>query len=421
LTIAAQSNPEDIDSWTRTFAEEQARQAGLPLREWLEQFAAEQVARAEGASLEVEPTPASAPSDPGEPIEPRLVVADDWLDQPFDVPEPDAEFEVVESVASSGDDDIPTDGSVVAHVDRDHSPPMEAAALTDPQDVEIELVLEDLLAQVDAVRDRMSARMHQGSVQRLDGIESALRRMREQLQAAEWGADVDGERAEKMGDAAELLDNPGPGVASMVKAVDSGVERIEAVGDRRMDALRGEIASMFESLAARIDQIERRSTEPATGIDTTIEIDSTAEIVCAAGVEHEPTAPAMSDFDTDLFDDPPEPVAAEIDEPWEIAAAAPIEAEALTAAPSLDHDSLDHDQVAWQPSAAEDLEPAQTVSEQPAPGEWEALDLEAGEGWPDEAPVVVPSTGQFAGPAKPKTSLFPWRVFGQGGLLRKSA
>lgn len=317
MTAAAQSSPEDIDSWTRVYAEEQARLSGVSVREWIEQFVAQTAAGAETAAPEAdaEPTRESWDLEGVAEQQPEIAAA---REEPDWVSRASAAFAIVEAQTIEDAPETPTE--TIA------GPP----AADEPRDDEIERVLDELAAQVDTVRAQMTAKLREESSRRLDGIERALRGMREQIQAAEQGVATSGELDSD-------IPSPPPHFGGavearaletqrMVELVDSGFERLEASSARQMAGLRADIEQLFDALTARLDNIEQRAApiaaitaQPLLAADLDIKPEPEPEPEPVPAMVEEPQFvpaaaaaaphPEPSAFDSDLFDDFPEPAA----------------------------------------------------------------------------------------------------------------
>jgi hypothetical protein len=232
LTAAIQSKSEDVDAWTRAFAEEQASRAGVPVREWLERFVVDQTGGMGGAPLD---------SDHDEAVKPHAETGDDAVTLAVDV------SQETEAAPSSQSDE-------------------RAAALLPGDD--IERVFERQLAQLDEAAADEPAETSDDSATRLGDIESALQQI-----AAEQGPDiVAGGHAEADAPTREPPELPRSSIgaieglslefARLAEVVDCGLERIEAITAREVAELRGEVAQLFDGLAARVDTVERRSIGP---------------------------------------------------------------------------------------------------------------------------------------------------------------
>jgi len=397
LTTAVQSDAADIDNWTRTFAEDQAARAGLSVREWIEQFVARETTPRGG-----EETPENQTGHAESSLDDRELIASDpeIADPPEELrPEP-AAIEVCASPSDTPDCDQTTYAS---------------------QD-EIEQVLDGLLAQVDVVRAQLSAKIREDSARRLDGIERALRGMRDQIQAAEHGGEV---RDTPSPGSSPAIETPFLDIARVVEAVDCGFERIEAVGANQIAELRAGIETMFDALAARIDNLERGSVREAP-VEAEVETE----------VENEPpptvTQPEIhsdavtgQEFDSDLFDDFPAPDAPTL---RDLLKAAPV---TVVASAVLAPDATE-----FEPGAMADPYRLESDDEwaasAPAPAGWaEAVEDTHGPGGGETStapsePLTL-ATDQIVrhaerpSPPQGKTSAFPWLGFGQRKLLRKSA
>jgi hypothetical protein len=315
LTAAIQSKPEDVDAWTRAFAEEQARRAGLTVREWLDRFVVEQADRAESASL-----------------------------------------------AAEADDDL---------------------TLAVEPSPEVERVLERQLAQLDVADAPAPAEASDDPAMRLGDIESALQQIREDIHAAEPGPAIAGEPLAPTGTETPPGELPRSSIgaieglslefARLAEMVHCGLERFETITAREVAELRGEVAQLFDGLAARVDTVERRSIGP---------------------------------LDADLGDALDEP-GAMLDEPAHLTAAAapepdPAAADLLGGADADHTESFSLDAVsADTPNGVTELEPVDET--------WDSL--------------FEPSVGDVAEHAQAprnKGAFFPWR-FGQTKRLLRSA
>jgi hypothetical protein len=475
LTAAVQSNSENVDAWTRAFAADQARQAGVPLRDWLTQFVADQTGRPESESFagRLGQTPASFSHDSAS--EPDFAFAESAgdcespteLDHCSDL---DAALAVGAAPlvgaarASPETCDVP-DATEVARFAQGDDPvfgewssddvaetcapcdvgsdlPAESVvdpAPTDPtaptaqlRDDEIEQALEGLSTRVDSIRRQMSAKQRQDSARRVESIERALRRMREELAASEQGDDSGvkcfanvaasqpNQALEVRYGAAGPVEHGRLEVDCMVEVVDRGFERIEAIGAKQAAELRSEIAQVFEALAARIDNIERPSIGPAEAVD------------------RQPS-PSAAPLGLDpFFEDTLEPVAAGISNSSDIAGALTVDSVETAAIPSPAYDSANS-----EPFDGADFDLAdtnedrpETTSAEPAPSDWPepasgstdpdcvAVTSDAPS---DETSVTYFATEQLAeqrrgqASGQGKSSIFPRLRFGHGRLLRKIA
>ncbi len=478
LTATVQSSSGNIDAWTRAYAEDQARRAGLPLRDWLHQFVAQETGRSEGPSLEreLDRTPAPLSLDaaiephaefagavggwdspagfayspelddafalaatPSTALAPSAVVALDCVeatgvarfDQFADPVCADRSADLLVETGPSGAvvDELP-ERSVAAP-----TPPEALAEATataeQPQDRDIEQALDGLAAQVDAIRDQLSARMRQESARRLDGIERALRQIRQEVEATDTSDDSGAAcftgtmAAPQHGEApltpfrpAEAIEDASVEVARLVDAVNRGFERSEAICAEQMADLRGVIVQMFEGLAARIDNLEQRSSGAATE------------------GERQPSPAARSEFECGPFD--ARPVLTSIGGPLDITQASPADPWGATAAAAPVGDPADREPA---DRADVDLAFANEGQAQSASPQLAARDLpesaetwadfehggQAGDTQSDETPHTAEATGRIAelhrqpSPGRAKKFIFPRLGFGDGRLLRKSA
>lgn len=328
MTAAIQSKPEDVDAWTRAYAEEQARRAGVPVREWLDRFVIEQSDHAE-ASVETLAVDASY------------------------------ELEVMPSPPET----------------------IDGARAADPlPDDDIARVLERQLAQLDAA-EAAPAEPRDDPAMRLGDIETAL----QQIAAEQGPGIVAGGHAEAESSAHPPAELPRSSIgaieglslefARLAEVVDCGLERIEAITANEMAELRGEVAQLFDGLAARVDTVERRS---------------------------------VGSLDADLGDDLHEPDV-RLEEPVHLTVAAAPEPDPAVAEPpgNADSDHADsfslHALSADPPSSSADLETGDET--------WDSLF--------EPTPIDAGVAEQPQAP-QGKNTFFPWR-FGQTKRLLRSA
>jgi hypothetical protein len=322
LTAADRSRAKRIDSWTRAIAEESARRAGMTLRDWLSQVLIQDTAlrQAESPLDELQaslPAPEAGESAQLAALERFTALVDAFCAEP----ESDAvgRAPAVAAAAVSPLDELADDG--------------------------IEPFLAGLVAQLDAVRDEMAAKIEQGAARRLDAIERSLQQMSGYVEASDTVANEDTPNAV----AAELDDQP----AAAVKHLGLEVARVVEAVDARFARIDVEIAQMIDGFAARIAAFEQRDAALADDRP-----DAT------------PAAPAAMVFG------PPLPPAAPAD-------AAPFSAFPFTVEPPLAPTAL------GDPEAASDFNLA--ISDD----DW-AEDLGA---WPDAAPEAPPALAAVAAEA----------------------
>jgi len=318
-------------------------------------------------------------------------------------------------------------------------------------------VLDELSAQVDTVRAQMSARLREDSTRRLDGIERALRGMREQIQAVEQGAGMGGEYVSEapaimQGEvatapsqyfAAAAAGARNVEAARMVEIMESGFERLEASSARQMAGLRADIEHLFDGLAARINSLEQRATPPVAEIDdqsTPLAAEAdTQPALAAAELETQlppPLAEASerhaepTELDSDLFDDFPEPSSPTLRELLNVAPVAAVNSAQSEAPAPFTHENADFE---VQASADDNLVGSddEWAAAGSAPMAWPDVSGATTEpefvadawGTPTEPlPLTIRarSQSQDAAPGAAKTSIFS--LFGRGqSRLRKSA
>ena len=392
----------DIDTWTRAYAEERARQAGMPLRDWLRHFVATESG---GEARLSDAAPGPAPAE----------------DELFAAPSAGAvaEAEAPATIAAPAScatesrdwDDWGQDTSITRLKVVSVSARPAAAAIEEAPAEPAEMVTEaPMAAELPDADDNPALR--------LDGIEGALRQVCADIRAAEQATDsrfaaILPDAGRPRADAAAAA-SPQPIVGpnddatkAMMAAIDSGLERIEAAAARQIADLRGEFTALFEELASRISQLEDRAAAPAEFVPAPVEaaappveaaalpIEAAIEAGPAATVDDEAPTPVDPAEASGLFDE----FAARFGElesqatPAEPSAASPV----LGASPADDEPQAAPPPAlgaASQPPPAED-EPAAT----PANAGLTALDV-FGEEPPDgAAPRSVPLAAALAAPA----------------------
>lgn len=407
---------DDIDSWTRAFAEEQAKRAGMPVRAWLDEF----VAREAGGDADQTPTTAApAPSahsqsqpadrvDNGAAADPvnGWSAAREAFGQRASRPEASRSAEAARASAAS----------ILARA-VDNAAPLPAIRTDincDSDDPSDELGVRARVSQAQTgARRRLDSdeieRLLGGSVPQdpqeeletqvvLTDVERALRDMREQMDAAAQLSEVTPRGAPDAAMAAsapraeastEAIARLGVDIARLVDVMDCGFDRIETASARQTLELRSEVAQMFDELASRIDQFERPPADPVAGVAATDpqapaadEIgDESAPPVDTAGGEpldepvDEAVAPATADSpglsapdverdppesaafgdpDFELFEDPPEPSARENVEPRPTEALDPFEALGWRRSDSPALPSADVARQSWEDAQAAD-------------------------------------------------------------------
>ncbi|HWF76347.1 MAG TPA: hypothetical protein VN694_04145 [Caulobacteraceae bacterium] len=321
---ALKRRTDDIDLWTREFAEEQARQAGVPVRAWLDEFVAREAARAVGQppdhhSQRALTTTARA-SPAGASQQPSHRVDESAFTDPVGCWSPAREAfgqrgtsleaqQTVEAARVSA-------ASILARAVDDGDPvsgePAEHCAAGEALRGELGVRARVSRAQASARR-----RLDGEEIERLLGasatqtatpgeietqaslseIERALREMREQMDAAVQLAETAAlvatppsplapEGSEQGEASTEAIAHLGLDIARLVEVMDCGFDRVEAANARQSLELRNEVSQMFDELAARIEKFERQSADPRAD-----ETPLAAE-PCEVGVESAPPVEA---------------------------------------------------------------------------------------------------------------------------------
>ncbi len=313
LTSAIRSSPKSIDSLTREIATARARQAGVTLREWLEQVVSLEsldqelsrgCARWDGQSRagceanEVTPIEMTKPAlrlvqsgDPqAETTGPQMAavarlagIFGTICADPPEIVDPQADAHC--TVPARARDIEPTEGEAseswaandsAADTRRrfDASSEDLGARLprTDeigPQDMSFDggtdQFLEGFLAQIDDMRAALATRVRDGTARRLDHIERTLHQMcADAGKAKQLALEAAGPFAERPGAAAHLKDRPsaaveqlGAQVIRIVEAVEARFARDEVAGAQQLAELRAEISQLIEGLAAQISDFGR--------------------------------------------------------------------------------------------------------------------------------------------------------------------
>jgi hypothetical protein len=368
LTAAFQRSVDDIDAWTRAFAKEKATQAGLPVRVWLDRFAADRQA----APIEVESAGQPAPA-----VSARDGLADarrearDWADD-LDSTEPLGAWGPAREAFGqrcSRPDALPTaeraQASAAAILAR--ATDLPAAAHPDAPTHADGAVPDNRVAGELGVRARVSQaprprldieeveRLLDGPVSQGDGqtgiepqsalldVERALREIREEIEAAEQvsetpepsGPDVAEAEAPGGGGQAstQAIAQLGLDIARLVEVMDCGFDRVEAASARHTLELRREVTQLFDELAARLEDVERRPGEPAATTGAAL---SPAVEPCERNDEPAPATDALFHASPDVESARREESAAELQSPLPEAAASEAGA-APSPAPAL-HD-----------------------------------------------------------------------------------
>jgi hypothetical protein len=294
---AQQRTATDIDLWTRAFAAEQAQQAGMSVRAWLDEFIARETAgAAHGPDLgsaaheastsdhraSDEPTTCWSPArdafgqrshrpEARHAVEPAQVSAAAILARAVDDVDPIGPERARELVLS---EPLPAELGIRARVSQ-----AGANARRRLENDEIELLL-------NAPADPATS-LETGSHAALSEIERALREMREQMDAAVQlseaaatappGVAATPQGAPSSEASTEAIANLGLDIGRLVDVMDCGFERIEAASARQSLELRSEVSEMFDELASRIERFERQSAAPAP--------EATAETVAEPVIE----------------------------------------------------------------------------------------------------------------------------------------
>jgi hypothetical protein len=300
LTGAEQRNATDIDLWTRAFAAEQAKQAGISVRAWLDAFVAREAAGA---------APPPADDDRGRTARPEP-------DDPMTGWSPAREAfgqrshrpEALEGVEAS----LVSAAAILARA-VDDAAPVGAGSAREP-------LRSGRLADELGVRARVShagqsarRRLDSDEIQRLlaapaqpagwpeadsqaalGEIEQALREIREQMDAAAQlteaaagappNAAVAPQSAPSGEASTEAIANLGLDIARLVEVMDCGFERIETASVRQSLELRSEVSQMFGELASRMERFERHAADPGAEISA----ETVAEPAAASSMDIDP-------------------------------------------------------------------------------------------------------------------------------------
>jgi hypothetical protein len=240
LTAADRSRATRIDSWTRAIAEESARRAGITLGDWLNQVLIQDTAFRQPESPHLAQLAALPPLEPDESV--QLAALERFA-------------AVVEAYCAEPE---------LTAVVEAPPPPVAPAEAVSPlegfADDGIEPFLAGLVAQLDAVRDEMAAKIEQGAGRRLDSIERTLEQMCGYIEASDQAADVTPEPL-----AVTAEDTPYVAVADLdhqpvaaVKQLGLEVARAVEIVDARFARIDAEITEMIDGFAARLAAFERR-------------------------------------------------------------------------------------------------------------------------------------------------------------------
>ena len=454
MTAAVQRSADDIDVWTRAFAEEQARQAGLPVRDWLNQFVADgEAARAEDGSAGLHPA-ATAPARE-RPAEARPG-AGDLVDESDPTDPPDVWRPAREAFGQRGSRPDTAEGTrasaaeILARAfDGAGAPDLagatraEGGVLDNRGDGEVSVrarvsqaprphldidEIDRLLGGPTSHADEEAGNEPQTAL--LD-VERALREIREQIEAAEQVAEAR-ERAEPgvagaqasagLGQAStEAIAQLGLDIARLVDVMDCGFDRVEAASARQTLELRSEVTQLFDELATRLEDVERRPGEPAAAAigaafspeadlrerddepAPTVDADVHGPHDGATTVAAELSGELSGELPGELRSPSPEPAASEVadrppeapaphDPDWELFDAPPHSAAASFLDSSDAADAAPAEPPAWSADALP-THPAAEVADQPptAPGDCDPdVDLFAAPPEPSGAAAGVP-------------------------------
>ena len=142
-------------------------------------------------------------------------------------------------------------------------------------DDDIEALLESQ-APLEVVSETLQPDPDQG----LDGIETALRRLSDEMQATQAQSEA-GRAVTNLSQrppptwgqaSADALVQLGVDIARLVEVVDCGFDRIEAMSAKQTVELRSEVAELFEALTDRIASVEQRSVPAATDADAELSV-----------------------------------------------------------------------------------------------------------------------------------------------------
>jgi hypothetical protein len=300
----------DIDAWTRTYAEERARQAGMSLRDWLRHFVA-----TEGTSAE--PLPAEA--------RPQSAPAEDAL---FAAPAAEADTAPEASPATLASMPAPSASKKWGDWAKDTS----IARLTvvsvsaRPTAAAIEEAPAEPREMVAAAPEMTTAHPEMDpaddAAMRLDGIEGALRQVCADIRAAEQA--TDSRFAAILPEVSQLSAGPeetgsaqaigrlNGDMTMLMEVIDAGMERIEALAARQIADLRGEVSELIEQLSSRVSRLESLAATPAELAPPPVEA-APAPVEAARALEAAPAPVEIA----------PEPI--EIAQPPAEAAAEPTE------------------------------------------------------------------------------------------------
>jgi hypothetical protein len=293
LTAAVQWSPGEVDVWTRAFAEDHAQRAGLSVRDWLEQFVFRETALAGPDSPPADPPEAAAPPEhaiPSEPADELASAADelepgdpliawapprDAFGQRMERPELAAAVDGAPASGVGGGAAAATssgfgdgeDDSIEGHF----SARARVAGLWDLAEPRRQLDDDD----IELLLGGPVAPTEPPEAPRLDEVETELRQVREEVQAAaphaaartaaaaSMVAAPDG-LAPALGQAsADAIVQLGVDIARLVEVVDCGFERLEAVGAKQAVDLRSDVARMLDELARRLEHPDREAVADA--------------------------------------------------------------------------------------------------------------------------------------------------------------
>ncbi|HXQ17846.1 MAG TPA: hypothetical protein VN814_24770 [Caulobacteraceae bacterium] len=239
----------------------------MTLGDWLNQILIQDAAFAFAEALPLEPFAGLPPPDAGEnaqlaAVERFTAVVDAFCAEPLSDCVAEERPSAAAAEAVSPLDDLPDDG--------------------------IEPFLAGLVAQLDAVRDEMAAKIEQGAARRLDAIERSLQQMCGYIEASDTALEPLPVAVEATPDTASAEHDHHPGAA--VKQLGLEVARVVEVVDARFARIDVEIAQMIDGFAGRIAAFEQRDAALAAGDMLGAPSAASAEIVF--GPPRPPAAPA---------------------------------------------------------------------------------------------------------------------------------
>ena len=349
MTGAQQRTATDIDLWTRAFAKEQAQQAGMSVRAWLDEFIAREAESAahppvlSSASHQLSAASGHPASDDAMSC---WSPAREAFGQRSHRPEAlqaaiATQVSAASILARAVDDAGPVRAERAADRAHDEERPDElgirarvsqagASARRRLESDEIEFLLDDPAQPAGPVETEPPAPLSE--------VERALREMREQMDAAVQLTEAAAsalssaapapQRAPFAEASTEAIANLGHDIARLVDVMDCGFERVDSASAKLSLELRSEVSQMFDELASRIERFERESAtsgaepvvETSPAVDQRLFDSGPDEAQVAAQAPSPPTAlpvlaathaatqaleaPAVDDPDAELFEDP---------------------------------------------------------------------------------------------------------------------